>query len=110
MSSSSSKPETKKKLLSLDSASLVDLKAEVGVQRNVLSFDPSLTNSKLPIPGVQEGTRGQVQPEARRAKQDQQQGEEGGQVEPEEPGSATGMILKFQVSLDEFYQGLNLSL
>ena len=104
MSSSSSKPETKKKLLSLDSASLVDLKAEVGVQRNVLSFDPSLTNSKMPIPGVQEGTRGQIQPEARRAQQDQQQGEEGGQVEPEEPGSATGMSLKFQVSLNEFYK------
>ena len=56
------------------------------------------------IPGVQEGTGGQVQPEARRPQQDQQQGEEGGQVEPEEPGSATGMSLKLQVSLDEFYK------
>ena len=42
--------------------------------------------------GVPEGPGGQVQPEARRAQQRQQQGEEGGQVEPEEPRSSTGMM------------------
>ena len=46
MSSSSSKPETKKKLLSLDSASLVDLKAEVGVHTIYIVFSPQLTESK----------------------------------------------------------------
>ena len=46
-----------------------------------------MTNS-----GVPEGPGSQVQPEARRAQQRQQQGEEGGQVEPEEPRSAAGMM------------------
>ena len=56
----------------------------------------------MQISGVPEGPGGQVQPEARRSRFDQQQGEEVGQVEPEELGSATGRMMADSKKYVEF--------